>query len=187
MFICYYWVMFYILATSKVISGRVPNCNNAYWWQFIVQPHWEIRVTFFLTLSLTDLSGKELHIQVGVDRVVTSGSLGGVMVNTMARNAIGVASILALGTIFRIFIKTLLMLKARLGSDKYQFCKSFDWLDWELKSWPPAWEVCALPIRTPRLGCCSYYHFLILFIQGYNTQNGSLCQISISTLEVSWV
>ena len=32
----------------------------------------------------TDLSGKELHRQVGVGTVVTSGSLGGGMVNTLA-------------------------------------------------------------------------------------------------------
>ena len=35
----------------------------------------------------SDLSGKEPHRQVGVGRVMTSGSLGGVMVSTLARNA----------------------------------------------------------------------------------------------------
>ena len=35
----------------------------------------------------TDLSDKELHSQVGMDRVVTSGRLGGVMVSTLALNA----------------------------------------------------------------------------------------------------
>ena len=38
----------------------------------------------------TDLSNKEPHRQVGVGRVVPSESLGGVMVNTLARNAEGV-------------------------------------------------------------------------------------------------
>ena len=54
----------------------------------------------------TDLSasGKELHRQVGVGTVVTSGSLGGVMVNIPAWNARDVGSIPSLGTIFPIFI-----------------------------------------------------------------------------------
>ena len=34
----------------------------------------------------TDLSGKEVYI-VGVGRVMSSGSLGGVMVSTLAQNA----------------------------------------------------------------------------------------------------
>ena len=51
----------------------------------------------------TDLSGKESHTQVGVDMVVTSGSLGGVMVSILAWNARDVDSILSLGAIFPIF------------------------------------------------------------------------------------
>ena len=51
-----------------------------------------------------DLSGKEQCRKVAVGRVVTSGSLGGVMVRTLAWNARDVGSIPALGTIFRIFI-----------------------------------------------------------------------------------
>ena len=35
----------------------------------------------------TDLSGKELHTQAGMDRVMTSGSLEGVMVSTLNWNA----------------------------------------------------------------------------------------------------
>ena len=35
----------------------------------------------------TDLSGKHLHKQVGVGKVVTSGRLGGVMVTTLVWNA----------------------------------------------------------------------------------------------------
>ena len=51
----------------------------------------------------------ELHycnskLQVGVGIVVTSGSLGGVMVSTLVWNTRDVASILILGTIFPIFI-----------------------------------------------------------------------------------
>ena len=52
----------------------------------------------------TDLSGKELHRQVGVARVVTSRSLGGVIVSTLAWNARGVHSIPALGAILSTFI-----------------------------------------------------------------------------------
>ena len=49
----------------------------------------------------TDLSAKEPHRQAGM---VTSGSLGGVMVITPAPNARQVGSIPALGKIFPIFI-----------------------------------------------------------------------------------
>ena len=49
----------------------------------------------------TDLSS---HIQVAVGTVVTVGSLGGVMVSTLARNARDVGSIPTLGTILPIFI-----------------------------------------------------------------------------------
>ena len=55
----------------------------------------------------TDISGKEPHRQVGVGGVVTLGSLGGEMVSTLAQNAKNVSSILALGTIFPIFITTM--------------------------------------------------------------------------------
>ena len=51
----------------------------------------------------TDFSGKELHRQVGVDRVSTSGSLGGVMVSTLAWNARNVGLIPTLD-MFPIFI-----------------------------------------------------------------------------------
>ena len=52
----------------------------------------------------TYLSGKELHRQVYVDIVVTSGSLHGVMVRTLAWNDRDVSSVSSLGTIFPIFI-----------------------------------------------------------------------------------
>ena len=40
----------------------------------------------------TNLSGKELHRQVGVGRVLASGCLGGVMVSTLARDIRGMLS-----------------------------------------------------------------------------------------------
>ena len=55
-------------------------------------------------VGCTDLSSKELHRQIGVGIVVTSGSLHGVMVSTLAQNAKDVGSILALGTIIPIFV-----------------------------------------------------------------------------------
>ena len=52
----------------------------------------------------TDLQGKEPHRQVGIGQVMTSGSLGGGMVNTLVRNARDMVSIPALGAIFPNFI-----------------------------------------------------------------------------------
>ena len=52
----------------------------------------------------TYLSSKEPHRQAGVSSMVTSGSLGGVMVNTLAHNVRDVGTIPALGIIFPIFI-----------------------------------------------------------------------------------
>ena len=57
-----------------------------------------------IVVVCTNLSGKEPHRQAGIGKVVTSGSLGDVMVSTLAQNARGVGSIPALGTIFPIFI-----------------------------------------------------------------------------------
>ena len=51
-----------------------------------------------------DLSGKELHRQVGTGRVMTSGSLGGVMVSTLAQDARVVGTIPILAVIFPMFI-----------------------------------------------------------------------------------
>ena len=48
----------------------------------------------------THLPDRELHRQVGRSRVVKSGSLDGVMVNTLAQNVRDVGSIPTLGTIF---------------------------------------------------------------------------------------
>ena len=52
----------------------------------------------------TALSGRNPHRQVGVGSMVTSGSLGAVMVSTLAWNARDVGLIPALGTMFPIFI-----------------------------------------------------------------------------------
>ena len=54
----------------------------------------------------TDLSGKELHRQVVMGRVVTSESLGGVMVSTLARYTRDAGLILTLGAMLPIFITT---------------------------------------------------------------------------------
>ena len=48
-----------------------------------------------------EIAGNALHRQVGVGRVVTPGSLGGVMISTQAQNARDVGSI---PTIFPIVI-----------------------------------------------------------------------------------
>ena len=53
----------------------------------------------------TDLSGEELLRQGCVGRVVASGSLPGVMLSTLARNARDVGSIPTLSTIFPMSIK----------------------------------------------------------------------------------
>ena len=50
----------------------------------------------------TDREGKEPHKQVGMGRVMTAWSLGGVMVSTKAQNARDLGSNFLLGTIFLI-------------------------------------------------------------------------------------
>ena len=54
-------------------------------------------------LVCTDLSVKAAHRKVGMDSMVTSGILGGVMVSTLSQIARDVGSISALGTLFPIF------------------------------------------------------------------------------------
>ena len=51
----------------------------------------------------TDLSGKEPHKEVDIDRVIASGSLGGVIVSSVARTAKELGSIPTLGAIFPTF------------------------------------------------------------------------------------
>ena len=67
----------------------------------------------------TDLLGKKLHRQVDVGTVVTSGSLGGIMVSTLAQNASDVGSIPLLGTIFPIFITPTTLSWSRLSKLLY--------------------------------------------------------------------
>ena len=55
-----------------------------------------------IVIGLVNLSANEPHRQIGVDRVVTLGSLGGVTVSTLAQNARDVSSIPAVGAIFPI-------------------------------------------------------------------------------------
>ena len=57
-----------------------------------------------LCIVCTDLSGKKPHMQVGVYRMMISGSLGGVMVSTLARNETDVGSNSALDTACIIFV-----------------------------------------------------------------------------------
>ena len=57
-----------------------------------------------IVIVCIDLSGNELHRQVSIGIVVTSGNLYGVMVRIQAQNARDVGSLPALGTIFPIFI-----------------------------------------------------------------------------------
>ena len=52
----------------------------------------------------TDLLGNEPHRKIDEGSMVTSGSLGGVIVSTLAWNATGMCLIPPLGTIFPIFI-----------------------------------------------------------------------------------
>ena len=53
---------------------------------------------------MDDFSGKKLHRLVGMDRVVTSESLGGEMIRTFVHNAADVGSTLTLGAVHTIFI-----------------------------------------------------------------------------------
>ena len=63
-----------------------------------------IREMLTILVVCTNLSDKEPYRQVNVDRVTTSGSLAGVMVSVLARNATYVSSIPAVCEIFPIFI-----------------------------------------------------------------------------------
>ena len=58
----------------------------------------------FQYLVYTDLSGKEPHSQVAIDRMMISGSRSGVMVSTLVWNARDVGFNPALGTILYIGI-----------------------------------------------------------------------------------
>ena len=55
-------------------------------------------------VDCTDLSGKDAHRQVVIGMVVTAGILGGLMVSILVWNASDVSLILALRTLFPVFI-----------------------------------------------------------------------------------
>ena len=63
-----------------------------------------VGIVYAVVVVCTDLSGKQLHRQVGMGIVVTSGSLCDVMVCSLVWNARDVGSNPALRTIFPIFI-----------------------------------------------------------------------------------
>ena len=70
----------------------------------------------------TDLSCKELQVQVDVGMVVTSGSLCGGMVSTLVQAVRDVGLIASLGTIFSIVITPMTLL---LVHDPEVFCVPF--------------------------------------------------------------
>ena len=69
--------------------------------------------------------------------------------STLARNARDVGSSPAP-------FSTLVTLCTRIGSEKYQFCKSLVWLGQDLKSWSSAWESWTLLTVPPRLPLCNF-------------------------------
>ena len=69
----------------------------------------------------TDILGEEAHRQRVVGKVLTLGSLGGVMVSTLAQNARDISSIRALSATFPNFITL-----HDTTRSKYQFGKSPD-------------------------------------------------------------
>ena len=103
---------FYILATSKLISGWVPTCDIPY-------------------------SVAQLGNQVVADTMTWFWTQSHYPDTELA------------GPWFILVIQS-----ARLGCDKYRFCKSFVWLGQLSNSWPSVMEACTLPIQTPRLYTC---------------------------------
>ena len=56
----------------------------------------------------------------------------------------------------------LLMLSIKLGSDRYQLCKSLVLLDWEFNSWSSAWEAC-----TDSATASNLYIYIYIYICVY--------------------
>ena len=73
-------------------------------------------IPYVNVIVCSELSGKELHRQVGVDKGDATGSLGGVMASTLTLKARDVGSIQTLSSIFPIVITpmTLSICKYRL-------------------------------------------------------------------------
>ena len=67
-----------------------------------------------------------------------------------------------------ITIHILVMSSARLGSDKYQFCKSLVWLDWDSNSLPSLHEACILPSWPPHLAMWWQNEGLLLWEYRYS-------------------
>ena len=83
-----------------------PNIGNRFDFKhFMVSSYVPLNIgPNHATLDCTDHLGKEPYRQVDKDRLVTSGTLGGIMVGTLARNARHVGSIPVVGAIHPIFI-----------------------------------------------------------------------------------
>ena len=76
MYVCICEVPAYMYVISSIKRLTIPGGKSA--------------------VHYTDLSDKESHRQAGVDTMVTSGSLDGVMVSTLTQNVIHVSSIPAI-------------------------------------------------------------------------------------------
>ena len=85
---------------DKILAGKSPNRVVR---QLLASKYCEM-ASGKCVIVCTDLSGKEPHRQVGVGRVGTSGSLGGIIVSTLSQNARDLGSIPTLGAIFPISI-----------------------------------------------------------------------------------
>ena len=83
-----------------VIVSKVITC------MYVIVSIKRLRIAGVLVVVCTDFWDKEPYRKVGVGSMVTSGTLCGVMVSTLAQNAKDVGLIPALGTIFLIFICT---------------------------------------------------------------------------------
>ena len=55
------------------------------------------------------------------------------------------------------------MQSAKLTSDKYQFCKSLIWLDWNSNSWP--WKVCERTDSVTASSAISIDHSMVVCLQ----------------------
>ena len=109
-----HYIYMFISKERKATIGQRTNINSSLighylplWWRHSPfklryrnqKKHTTTGVCINTVVVCTDLSGKEPHTQVNVDKVVPWESLGGVMVSTLAWNAIRVDLILALGAV----------------------------------------------------------------------------------------
>ena len=76
------------------VNGAGPlRCLQETWRIFRNQIFFSELIHVPTVMVYTNLSAKEPHKPVGLDSVMTSGSLGGVTVNTLSRNAVNVGAI----------------------------------------------------------------------------------------------